>query len=523
MLVLRTIRALISIMATKYLPFGASRAYWLAAFSLSFLLTGWIAVAESLPPAIHVKPPLPRVEPGLEKAVQWRWLPEASDLAVWGVALPPVSTPQTFSAESSTPSTQKKPLPQGPPQETQEYVVAKGDSLYVIARQNGVTIDQIKAFNQMKRDVIVVGQTLRIPSLTDIQAMAPPPAPEPKPKARAPKSPPKPVAEKEPEVKLLIKRPLPSPASSVARIVLMQAYLDRQTFSAGPIDGTDGPLYDAALRSYETAHPAELNSEMGQPAAVLREMGGAYAEYQLKEEDLRWIIPQAPAPPAHTRKSRQAPPPPEPALTFEDLTAPPFLAYRSVWEFVAERYHCSESFLRRINSGLKSPIQVGALFFVPNVVPFEIENALTEPLQPTADPAAPVTATIISNSRLEIRRSGKLIANLPVSVARPGLRGRGIWKILDAIARPRLVSSGDPAAPMTPPLVLPPGPNNPVGPLWINLAKGSETTPLPYGLHGTSIPGYMTRQESVGGFRMTNWDIARAVRLLPVGTPLTWE
>jgi hypothetical protein len=33
----------------------------------------------------------------------------------------------------------------------------------------------------------------------------------------------------------------------------------------------------------------------------------------------------------------------------------------------------------------------------------------------------------------------------------------------------------------------------------------------------------MTKQESIGGFRMTNWDIARAVRLLPAGTELKWE
>ncbi|MES2508157.1 MAG: LysM peptidoglycan-binding domain-containing protein [Verrucomicrobiota bacterium] len=510
-------------MAAKSSLFDATRACWLAVFPLSCLLS-LAGHAQTAPPPA-VKPPLPRVEPGLEKAVEWRWLPEASDPAVWGVALPPAPEPETLPGSAGTDAPKKATLPQGPPQATLEYTVAKGDSLYVIARQHGVTIDQIKAFNQMKRDVIVVGQVLRIPSLADIQAMAPPPEPAPIPKAKAaPKSPPKAPKAAPPETKLLIKRPLPSPAASVARIVLMQAYLDRQAFSAGPIDGTDGPLYDAALRSYEMAHPGELNSEMGQPAAVLREMGGAYAEYQLKEEDLRWITPQPLAPPAPVRKSRKsAPPPPEPPLTFEDLTAPPFLPYRSVWEFVAERYHCSESFLRRINSGLKTPVQPGALFFVPNVVPFEIENALKEPLQPTADPATPVTATIISNSRLEIRRSGKLIANLPVSVARPGLRGKGTWKILEAIARPRLVTSGDPAAPVNPPLVLPPGPNNPVGPIWIHLAKGSETTPLPYGLHGTSIPGYMTRQESVGGFRMTNWDIARATRLLPMGTPLTWE
>jgi lipoprotein-anchoring transpeptidase ErfK/SrfK len=71
--------------------------------------------------------------------------------------------------------------------------------------------------------------------------------------------------------------------------------------------------------------------------------------------------------------------------------------------------------------------------------------------------------------------------------------------------------------------VLPPGPNNPAGLFWVNLAKGTDPTPLPYGLHGTSIPGHLTRQESVGGFRLTNWDLVRVVRLLPVGTDLKWE
>jgi hypothetical protein len=33
----------------------------------------------------------------------------------------------------------------------------------------------------------------------------------------------------------------------------------------------------------------------------------------------------------------------------------------------------------------------------------------------------------------------------------------------------------------------------------------------------------MMRQESIGGFRLTNWDLARVIRLLPAGTDLTWE
>jgi lipoprotein-anchoring transpeptidase ErfK/SrfK len=67
------------------------------------------------------------------------------------------------------------------------------------------------------------------------------------------------------------------------------------------------------------------------------------------------------------------------------------------------------------------------------------------------------------------------------------------------------------------------GPNNPLGILWINLAKSKTTQALPYGLHGTSIPGRMKSQESLGGLRLANWDIVRAVRLLPAGTPLQWK
>jgi lipoprotein-anchoring transpeptidase ErfK/SrfK len=143
-------------------------------------------------------------------------------------------------------------------------------------------------------------------------------------------------------------------------------------------------------------------------------------------------------------------------------------------------------------------------------------------------------------SLLEIFESGKLIAVLPLSSARPDLRGRGTWTILDALPGPRLVTKQEiktksksipgtwstPIEEPTAPKIeqfLAPGPNNPCGILWINLAKAKTNTALPYGLHGTSIPGRMKSQESLGGFRLANWDIARAVRLLPPGTALQWK
>jgi lipoprotein-anchoring transpeptidase ErfK/SrfK len=143
-------------------------------------------------------------------------------------------------------------------------------------------------------------------------------------------------------------------------------------------------------------------------------------------------------------------------------------------------------------------------------------------------------------SLLKISREGQLIAVMPLAFARPGLHGRGTWTVLDAIPKPRLTTNREPRetpktqpapASGTPPAVAPPlepaqylasGPNNPVGILWIQVAKAKSAEPLPYGLHGTSIPAQMKSLEGIGGLRLTNWDIARAVRLMPSGTPLQW-
>jgi lipoprotein-anchoring transpeptidase ErfK/SrfK len=214
---------------------------------------------------------------------------------------------------------------------------------------------------------------------------------------------------------------------------------------------------------------------------------------------------------------------------------------------VAERFHCDETFLRSLNPTIKNTPTAETSFKVPNVTPFAIEKCFDSPLRPKADPEKPITAAIVEFSRLEIRQSDQLIAAMPISRARPGLHGRGSWTILDAIPGPRLATRQEPsttpkAAPepgfgvsspeptptpsatlLAADQILAAGPRNPVGVVWINLAKANSTTPLPYGLHGTGIPNRMKTQESLGGLRLTNWDITRAVRMLPEGTPLAWK
>ena len=139
-------------------------------------------------------------------------------------------------------------------------------------------------------------------------------------------------------------------------------------------------------------------------------------------------------PPGKKAPSRTRPRPPPPPATIDELVAADFLGYTNAWEFVAERFHCDEAFLHRINPQLKGTPVVGSEFQVPNVIPFEIEKALDPPLQPVADPQKPVTAAVVLVSRLEISCDGKLIAVMPLASARPGLHGRGSWTVLDAIA-----------------------------------------------------------------------------------------
>ena len=295
-------------------------------------------------------------------------------------------------------------------------------------------------------------------------------------------------------------------------------------------------------------------------AKAVTVVGEHFTTYKLQRSDFRFISPPKativpkPVSPPVVSSSKKAgakvapvlpPAPPRPAVTYEDLLASSFSAYRTPWEFVAEKFHCDEAFLRSLNPNIKNTPTAETAFKVPNVTPFEIEKCFDSPLRPKADPEKPITAAIVDLSRLEISQSDKLIATMPVSRARPGLRGRGTWTILGAIAGPRLATRQEPTAtpkvatepgvavpppePTPPPTslsveqILAAGPRNPVGIYWIDLAKADSTTPLPYGLHGTAIPSRMKVQESLGGLRMANWDIARVVRMLPEGTPLAWK
>ena len=490
-----------------------------------------------------------RIEPGLEMAIQWKWRVVPAEEKEWGLPLPESSTPAPSGtplvggsggkAAASAAAVSLEPRPA-------EYAVQKGDALILIGKKFGMTAYQLKTFNGLAGDTIRIGQVLKIPTVEELNtlpAQAPPPEPKPK-----------------PEDKVEEKLPAAPKAEPVVEIpgredLITQVFLDREQFSTGPIDGNAGPTLAAVSQLYRNSHEDAQNMESFRQK-VRNTVIDPLTRYTLKAEDFRFIAPPAQAGKVSTGKksskaSGELPPP-----TYEELIAADSLVYRSAWEFAAERFHCEESFLRSLNPRIKGNPVAGTQFQVPDVVPFEVEHVFEGDLQPVADPAHPVVAALVEISRLEISRDGKLIAVMPLALARPDLRGRGSWTILDAIPRPKLATLQElkdppkaavpvapgvpvPGAPVAPALPANPatapapvltteqflaaGPNNPVGIVWINLAKAKSRDPLPYGLHGTSIPSRMKTQEGLGGIRLANWDVARAVRLLPAGTPLQWK
>ncbi len=64
---------------------------------------------------------------------------------------------------------------------------------------------------------------------------------------------------------------------------------------------------------------------------------------------------------------------------------------------------------------------------------------------------------------------------------------------------------------------LPPGPNGPVGVVWIDLSKEH------YGIHGTSAPETIGRAQSHGCVRLTNWDAARLAQMVSQSTDVIFQ
>jgi lipoprotein-anchoring transpeptidase ErfK/SrfK len=276
-----------------------------------------------------------------------------------------------------------------------------------------------------------------------------------------------------------------------------QIALSRRGFSCGPIDGVHGAQTSAALFAFQQTSDLPktggLNSETR--ARLFPPAEDLLAPLILSEDDLAGLQP---VDPTWLGKSRQS-----------------ALAYETVLERIAERTHSSPTLLQRLNPDVHwDALQPGTAVIVPLITP----------------PAAAVVKAAQIHIRLAERvlqvrdADDKLIAHFPVSIARDvEKRTEGEFHVVVVIAdpdytfNPAIFPESEEARTLGRKLVLPPGPNNPVGVAWIGLDREG------YGIHGTPHPEKVGRTESHGCFRLANWDARALLAMSWTGLPVIVE
>ena len=339
---------------------------------------------------------------------------------------------------------------------------------------------------------------------------------------------------------LILSFVLPAPAkkkpkgasSSKAQIeaaTRLQVFLDRANFSPGKIDGHYGDFTWKALAFYRESRGEQPQSAPSQPHArgnLAPDVNGldlgsvepVFIPYTVTEADLQTVGP-LPANVAAKAKLK-------------------YLPYRDPADAIAEKFHCDIHFLEKLNPGKLKGIKAGDQLTVPNVEPFELASVKdiqpgseTKPqaaneIEYQADTQAPAPGENAGSQRnvaikidtktnmLGVFENEKLIAAYPVTVGSAHIASPiGEWKVMRIAKMPsfrydrEMLQHGKRSGNF---YMLPRGPRNPVGVMWIALNKKG------IGVHGTDDPGSIGHAVSHGCIRLANWDVVRlATKIKP--------
>lgn len=293
-----------------------------------------------------------------------------------------------------------------------------------------------------------------------------------------------------------------------------QVLLDRAGFSPGVIDGQEGISFTAAVKGFQEARGLEVTGELDQPTrrALLQDRSPSTRRLRIDESDAQGPF------------VGRIPDDPEQQAEMERL------AYRNLLEKIAEKFHTTPATILALNDP-RQALRAGTALVLPNVLPASraYEGVSDEHAQLLSD--LNVNAEQPQASRVVVDKSDKvvrvfgegdrLVAQFPATMGseRDPLP-LGNWKVNSVAYYPPFnyqpglfwdVPDDQPE------LTLPPGPNGPVGVVWIDLNREH------IGLHGTNAPETIKRAESHGCVRMTNWDAARLTQMIEDGMRVVFQ
>lgn len=288
----------------------------------------------------------------------------------------------------------------------------------------------------------------------------------------------------------------------------LQILLDQLHFGPGILDGKPGTFTKLALDAYKQSFGGKGSKDDAEniAASYIKEV---ITVAEVPKFAAKYIDPRLP-----DDKNREA------QGKFK------YMSYRSYVEFMAERYHTSEDMLTELNSAkAMKHLMAGHTIKVPNVAPFKIEEIHSR-AHDIAVPKGHTRWVVVdtANKQLRILQSEKkdlkesaaeLIAAFPITPGKKEMIRRGKWKLKNSVPLPTwrydqsLLKTGHYSKEGI--VMIPPGPNNPVGIYWLGLSVRG------IGLHGTNLPRTIGRAQSSGCVRLSNWDIMHVPRYIKVG------
>jgi lipoprotein-anchoring transpeptidase ErfK/SrfK len=290
-------------------------------------------------------------------------------------------------------------------------------------------------------------------------------------------------------------------ADEGSAILRAQVLLDRVHFSSGVLNGKAGQNTKKAIYFFQDEHGLPSTGRLDR--ATYDKLVGASGkvdaviQYTLTGEDIRgpyfWI----------------------PANIYAQADLP-CECYASALEMLDERFHTVTDILRKLNPTVNfGALTAGTSIWVPNVEPFNANR-----LGPATNEKTIVKIHVAKNGRYlhALAADGSIIFHFPTTVGSEyDPSPSGVYHVSGVQWHP--VFHYDPSLysdvpDSRPRATLPPGPNSPVGIVWI------ATTKEHVGIHGTPLPHTIGLASSHGCVRLANWDAARLAAAVRAGVTI---